>query len=202
MSTHARQLLSLVSMVAMVGTLSVPAVSQVPRKTAITGFSPYILGTNVQTVLKADPQLQPGTSGPVLSTPTVQYVKRVSAPIRGADYNATLLLVFWASAKDTPKSLAVVGLTWTYAEFGSAATWRSRTADLLEELHMTYDGSLVRYDRPTDNIGGYLLRFSDAQGNRLDMFASSAKGTLALTYWWATLLQTNPSPAPSPTSRY
>ncbi len=203
MSARVQRLLSLVSIVAIVGIFAVAASSQAPRKkTVVTGFSAYVLGTNIQTVLKADSQLQPGTSVPLLSMPTVQYTRRISAPIRDFDYAAILLLIFWASAKDGPKSLAVINLTWTNAELGSAATWKSRTSDLLDELRMSYEASMVRYDRPTDNIGGYLLQFTDAQGNRLDAFASSAKVSLALTYWWGPLLRANPSPAPSPTSRY
>src|SRR6516162_8736172 len=93
------RLLVMLSAIALVSLLAVPGAglgAAPAQPTVISGFSPYILGTGIGTVLRADPELTHGNY-PLWARDllTRQYGRSLVAPIGGVNYIALLGLQFW-----------------------------------------------------------------------------------------------------------
>jgi hypothetical protein len=100
--------------------------------TAITGFPPYTLGTQIRVVLRADPELAPGNY-PLWTNdlPTQKYGRSIIASIGGVNYIALLGLQFWRGR------LAAVILKWPARGFDSIAAWRLEA----ENVHYRNEGA-------------------------------------------------------------
>ncbi len=160
-------------------------------KTAITGFPPYVLGENIQTVLSADPELSPGAY-PLWTTDllTRNYGRSIVAPIAGINYIGLVGLQFWRGR------LAVVILTWPARAFHSASAWRHAAANVRNRITMSYAPGAVR-EHVAASGQAWTIEMADAEGNMLSAWSLERPYEITTVYLWAPYakaLETAPAP--------
>jgi len=186
-----RLTLSLIVLVA-VALAGAPALgAPMPPKTAITGFSPYVLGEDIQTVLGADPELSPGTY-PIWATDllTRNYGRSIVAAIGGTNYIGLVGLQFWRG------SLAVVILKWPARGFQSASAWRHAAEAVRNRIMMNYASGAVR-GHVAGSTQAWTIELADAGGNVLSAWSLERPYEITTVYLWtpyAKALQTAPAP--------
>lgn len=184
--------------------LLVPAVVAQPAEkgTATVWLSPYELGAAMDTVLKADSELQSGGARCAPSPSTTAYTRTMRAPIGRLPYTATLWVNFWDSR------VACVGLQWPVSAFSSVNEWRDASATMYKQLATSYDQFVTSYDltglRAKGNIppftNGAGLHLIESNGNEL-LFATG-NSTITLVYTWGPFQAEIGRIGPAPTPRY
>ncbi len=179
------------------------AVAQTAEKgTATVWLSPYALGAAMDTVLKADSDLQPGGARCAPSPTTAAYTRRMRAPIGRLPYTATLWVNFWDGR------VACVGLQWPVSAFSSVNEWRDASATMYNQLVTSYDQFVTSYDliglRAKNNIppftSGAGLHLIESNGNEL-LFAAG-NSTITLVYTWGPYQAEVGRIGPASTPRY
>ncbi len=182
--------------------LLVPAAVAQPgaKGTAAVWLSPYELGAAMDTVLKADLELQRGGARCAPSPSTTTYTRRMKAPIGRLPYTATSSVNFWDSR------VACVGLQWPASAFSSVNEWRDASATMYDQLVASYDQFASSYDlaglKAKNNIppfaSGAGLRLIESNGNEL-LFVSGNRA-ISLVYVWGPFQtetdRIGPAPAP------
>lgn len=164
--------LCVLALVASVQAQSVP-------KTAVTGVPPFVLGTPVSTVLRANPSFRQSAETCVPQGKTENYVGKVTAPIGRYAYIADALLCFYKG------SLAVIRLTWSSAAFrDSVEEWRSSSQALARQLTTSYAPELIKRNFIDEDMGGR-IEIQDDQANTLTMVANSTnEDALSISVWY------------------
>jgi hypothetical protein len=147
--------------------LIVSAQAQQAPKTAVTGVPPFVLGTPVGTVLRANPSFRQTAEACVPQGKTENYAGKVAAPIGRYAYTADALLCFYNG------SLAAIRLTWSSAALrDSVEEWRSSSKALARQLTTSYAPELIKRNFIDEDMGGR-IEIQDAQANTLTMVSNS-----------------------------
>lgn len=175
--------------VALVGAPALGA--PVTPRTMITGFPPYVLGEDIQTVLSADPELSTGVY-PRWTTDllTRNYGRSIVAPIGGINYIGLIGLQFWRGR------LAVVVLTWPARTFHSASAWRHAAAAVRNRITMNYAAGAVNKHVAVSGQA-WTIDMADAEGNMLSAWSLARPYEITTVYVWAPYakaLDTAPAP--------
>lgn len=159
--------------------LVVSAQAQPVPKTAVTGVPPFVLGTPMSTVLRANPSLKQSAETCVPQGRTENYAGKVAAPIGKYTYTADALLCFYKG------SLAAIRLTWPSAAFReSVEEWRSSSKALARQLTTSYAPELIKRTFLDDDMGGR-VEIQDAQANTLTMVSNSTNDdSLSIILWY------------------
>jgi hypothetical protein len=150
-----------------------------PEPGVINGFSPYILGTAIHTVFRADPELTRGNY-PVWARElfTYQYGRSIVAPVGGVSYIALLGLQFWQGR------LAAVVLQWPASSFDSESGWRTAASSLRNRIAVAY--ARVAYKRfALTSQSIWSIDLADAQGNALSAWSIERPHVISVAYLWA-----------------
>jgi len=184
--------------------LLVPAAVAQPaeKRPAIVWLSPYALGAAMDTVLKADSELQSGGARCAPSPQTTAYTRRIRAPIGRLPYTATLWVNFWGSR------VACVGLQWPVSAFLSVNEWRDASATMYNQLVASYDQLVTSYDptglKARKNIppftSGAGLHLIESDGNEL-LFVTG-NFAISLVYVWGPFQAAIDRIGPASTPRY
>jgi hypothetical protein len=160
-------------------------------KTAITGFPPYVLGENIETVLGADPELSTGVY-PLWTTDllTRNYGRSIVAPIGGVNYIGLVGLQFWRGR------LAVVILQWPARAFQSVSAWRHAAAAVRNQIMMSYAPGAVKGHLAVSGQA-WMIDLADTKGNVLSAWSLERPNEITTVYLWAPYaraLETAPGP--------
>jgi hypothetical protein len=149
------------------------------RPAVINGFSPYILGTEIRTVFRADPELTRGNY-PLWAHElfTYQYGRSLVAPIGGVNYIALLGLQFWQGR------LAAVILQWPASSFDSEYEWHKAAASFRNRIAVAYAGAAhKRFALTSESV--WSIDLADAEGNALVAWSIDRPYVISVAYLWA-----------------
>ena len=176
------RLLVMLSAIALVSLLAVPGAglgAAPAQPTVISGFSPYILGTGIETVLRADPELSHGNY-PLWTRDllTRQYGRSLVAPIGGVNYIALLGLQFWQGR------LAAVILQWPASSFDSESDWHKAASSLRNRIAVAYAGAAHKqFALTSESI--WSIDLVDGEGNALSAWSIDRPYVISVAYLWA-----------------
>jgi hypothetical protein len=158
------------------------------QPTVINGFSPYILGAGIRTVLRADPELTHGNY-PLWARDlfTYQFGRSLVAPIGGVNYIALLGLQFWQGR------LAAVILQWPASSFDSESAWRKASASLRNRIAVAYAAAAHKRFALTSE-SAWSIDLADAQGNALSAWSIDRPYVISVAYLWAPYVKALESP--------
>lgn len=147
-------------------------------KPAITGFPPYLLGTESQAVIRTDPELSPGNY-PLWTRDllTQNYGRSIVAPLGGANYIAVLGVQFWQGR------LAVVILKWPAKAFESASAWRHAAESLYKSITANYAHEAVK-QRVVTSGPTWTVDLADREKNMLSAWSIDRPYEITVVYLW------------------
>lgn len=155
-----------------------PAGAQTAPKDTITGTAPFTLGMASADALTADPSLTAVTTT-VCGTPAhgAAYGSRVTAPVGGYPYVASLVLCF------SEDKLGAIVLTWPQGTFRQdTVRWQLATRAVAAQLAASYAPGLLRRYAVDDDMGA-VIEMADGQGNLLTMTSDPGDDPdIAVTY--------------------
>ena len=158
-----RRAVGLAALIMLSAVLAPSAWAQNPKDT-ITGTPPFSLGMTASDALAAAPGLAPITTtacGTPAPGPT--YGTRVTAPLAGYPYTASVILCFVGS------QLGAIYLTWPAGTFQEDnIRWQLATRGLAGQLAAAYAPGLVKRYAVNEDMGG-VVEMGDGQGNLLTM---------------------------------
>lgn len=172
-----KRLLVFIALATCVAILAPAAGAQAPHAT-ISGAAPFSLGMASADARSADATLTP-VSAAVCGTPAhgAAYGTRITAPIGGYPYVASLVLCF---ADD---KLGAISLAWPRGAFQQdTVRWQIAMRALAAQIAASYAPGLVRRNAVDDDMGA-VVEMADGQGNLLTMGAHPGdQPDITLTY--------------------
>ncbi len=152
-------------------------VAQGVRKTAITGYQNFVLGTPQPDVLAANPELRPVSKCCIVTTlDFAAYGKPISTTTRRGVYPAVLVTLFWG------EKLSVIVVAWDPASFQTRIEWIAVANAIRDEIEATYALPPVNFFDKDFRLVGF--RMKDAAGNQLVMWHDDQAYRLTVLYWW------------------